>query len=72
MQYSDIAGQVVRVWLGQDDVPSGQLPGWSPGSYIGLEADITKRDAIVAAFRVRSLVLLFRAPWLTRVSSTRG
>ncbi|KAI9432065.1 glycoside hydrolase family 47 protein [Lactarius indigo] len=50
-QYSDFVGRGVRVWLGQDDEPSRQLPGWSPGSYIGLEADITKRDAIVAAFR---------------------
>lgn len=50
--YSDLAGQVVRVWLGQDDDgPSRQLPGWSPSSYIGLEADIEKRDAVVAAFR---------------------
>lgn len=49
--YSDLAGQVVRVWLGQDDGPSRRLPGWSPNSYIGLEADIEKRDAVVAAFR---------------------
>jgi mannosyl-oligosaccharide alpha-1,2-mannosidase len=27
------------------------LPGWSPSSYIGLEADVAKRDAVVAAFR---------------------
>jgi hypothetical protein len=53
VQYSDIAGQVVRVWLGQDGGPSRPLPGWSPSSYIGLEADIEKRDAVVAAFRVR-------------------
>ena len=54
VQYSDFAGKVVRVWLGQDDDgPSRRLPGWSPSSYIGLEADIEKRDAVVAAFRVR-------------------
>jgi hypothetical protein len=71
VQYSDLAGQVVRVWLGQDGGPSRQLPGWSPSSYIGLEADIEKRDAVVAAFRVRLSPNLL-APWLTRVSSTRG
>ena len=54
VQYSDLAGHVVRVWLGQDDDgPSRHLPGWSPSSYIGLEADVEKRDAVVAAFRVR-------------------
>ncbi|KAN0130039.1 Glycoside hydrolase [Lactarius tabidus] len=73
VQYSDLAGQVVRVWLGQDDDgPSRQLPGWSPSSYIGLEADIEKRDAVVAAFRVRHRSLALLAPWLTRVSSMRG
>ncbi|KAH9013872.1 glycoside hydrolase family 47 protein [Lactarius hengduanensis] len=49
-QYSDFVGRGVQVWLGQDE-PSRQLPGSSPSNYIGLEADITKRDAIVAAFR---------------------
>jgi hypothetical protein len=72
VQYSDLAGQVVRVWLGQDDGPSRRLPGWSPNSYIGLEADIEKRDAVVAAFRVRRHTLVLLPPWLTHVNSTHG
>ena len=43
----------VRVWLGEEAVPGQYLPGWSPSTYVGLEADIPKRDAVVAAFRVR-------------------
>jgi hypothetical protein len=52
-QYPDSARRPVRVWLGQEAVPSKHLPGWSPSSYVGLEADMSKREAIVAAFRVR-------------------
>ncbi|KAI0297605.1 glycoside hydrolase [Multifurca ochricompacta] len=43
--------RTVRAWLGQDNASRRQLPGWSPSNYIGLEADVSKREAVVAAFR---------------------
>ncbi|KAI0275367.1 glycoside hydrolase [Gloeopeniophorella convolvens] len=51
-QYPKPVKRAIRTWLGQDgsDEPEQQLPGWSPHSYIGLEADVPKRDAVVAAF----------------------
>ncbi|KAI9461166.1 glycoside hydrolase [Russula earlei] len=49
--YAQSAGQVVHVWLGQGGTASKYLSGWSPGNYVGLEADTPKRAALVAAFR---------------------
>lgn len=73
-QYSDFTRQVVRVWLmGQEDTPRRHLPGWNPNYYIGLEADVPRRDAVVAAFQVRAHASPFlRFPRLTSVSSTHG
>ncbi|KAI0253282.1 glycoside hydrolase [Lactifluus subvellereus] len=50
-QYPDSVRRSVRVWLGQEAVPGKYLPGWSLSTYVGLEADIPKRDAVVAAFQ---------------------
>jgi hypothetical protein len=52
-QYSDAARRVVLLWLGQEGTANRHLPGWSTSTYIGLEADMPKRDAVVEAFRVR-------------------
>ena len=51
-QYSAPARRVVFLWLGQEGTTNGHLPGWSTSTYIGLEADTPKRDAIVEAFQV--------------------
>ena len=52
-QYSAPARRVVFRWLGQEGTANRHLPGWSTSTYIGLEADTPKRDAIVEAFQVR-------------------
>lgn len=38
-------------WLGQERSATRYLPGWSTSTYIGLDADTPKRDAVVEAFR---------------------
>ncbi|KAI0281283.1 glycoside hydrolase [Russula aff. rugulosa BPL654] len=53
-QYPHSGHSVKRIalgWLGQERSASRHLPGWSTSTYIGLEADTPKRDAIVDAFR---------------------
>lgn len=72
-QYAAPARRVVFRWLGQDGTANRRLPGWSTSTYVGLEADTSKRDAIVEAFRVRPHHAVLRPfPWVTRVSSMGG
>jgi hypothetical protein len=52
-QYSHSVRRIALGWLGQERSATRYLPGWSPSTYIGLEADTPKRDAVVEAFRVR-------------------
>ena len=53
LQYSGPARRAALSWLGQENKTPRYLPGWSTSTYIGLEADMPKRDAVVEAFRVR-------------------
>ncbi|KAH9988958.1 glycoside hydrolase [Russula vinacea] len=50
-QYSGPARRAALSWLGQENKTPRYLPGWSTSTYIGLEADMPKRDAVVEAFR---------------------
>ncbi|KAF8481629.1 glycoside hydrolase family 47 protein [Russula ochroleuca] len=50
-QYSGPTRRVASRWLSQEGKTPRHLPGWSTSTYIGLEADTPKRDAIVEAFR---------------------
>lgn len=53
-QYSHSVRRIALGWLGQSSA-TRHLPGWSTSTYIGLEADTPKRDAVVEAFRVRPM-----------------
>ncbi|KAI0313215.1 glycoside hydrolase [Amylostereum chailletii] len=47
--YPDIPKHLVNSWLGIDVTP--RIPGADKSTYIGFEADIPKRDAVVEAFK---------------------
>ncbi|TFY73677.1 hypothetical protein EWM64_g10336 [Hericium alpestre] len=47
-QYPQPVKDLLSTWLGR---PADELPGASRAMYIGLEADIPKRDAVVEAFK---------------------
>ncbi|KAI0281280.1 glycoside hydrolase [Russula aff. rugulosa BPL654] len=50
-QHPHSVRRIALSWLGQERSATRHLPGWSTSTYIGLEADTPKRDAIVDAFR---------------------
>ena len=52
-----IATGILNSFFGADDNRAKRLPGTSPETYIGFDADIPKRDAIVEAFKVRSVFI---------------
>jgi hypothetical protein len=58
-QYPHSVRRIAVGWLGQERSATRHLPGWSTSTYIGLEADTPKRDAVVEAFRVRPPMLPF-------------
>lgn len=47
-----------RSFFGLNTPALRELPGASKSTYVGFEADVEKRDAVVEAFRVRPITLL--------------